>query len=367
MRHMKPVPERRPKANIIIIVVACVCVLAVGALLFSTLMRPGGGGSSNQAATASQGKTGTTSQGNSSGKESPAATTQPSTSATTPAPASAPEPAPSPTPAPQAAASVDTSQLSNTCAEIAAGSGMDTSIAVTDLTNGANAEYDGDRSVVSASMIKLIVAEAFLEQVQAGTYDLDASYVLQPQDIVGGTGTLSGLGAGASVTYREILERMINVSDNTGANILINAVGMDTVNAAAQRLGLTGTQLNRLMMDTDAISAGIENYVSANDVARLLSMVYNGTFVDQSSSSLMLNALEQQEDGEGIAQGLPGDAVFAHKTGTLSNARHDGGIVECSHPYVIVVLCSGDGFSAGGATQTMINAASTIHSIMVGA
>ena len=367
MRHMKPVPDRRPKSTIIVIVVACVCVVAIGALLFSTLMRPAGGGSSNQPAATTQGKVDTTSQGNSSGKGSATATTQPNAS-TTPAPAPTPEPASQPAPEPAAApATVDTSQLSSVCAEIAANSGMVTCIAVTDLTNGASAEYNGGSSVVSASMIKLIVAEAFLEQVQAGAYDLDASYVLQSQDIVGGTGTLSGLGAGASVTYREILERMISVSDNTGANILINAVGMDAVNAAAQRLGLTGTQLNRLMMDTDAIAAGIENYVSANDVARLLSMVYNGTFVDQSSSSLMLHALELQEDGEGIAQGLPGDVVFAHKTGTLSNARHDGGIVECSHPYVIVVLCSGDGFSAGGATQTMINAASTIHSSIVGA
>ena len=369
MQHMKPVPEHRPKSTIIVIVVACVCVIAVGVLLFSTLTGSGGGGSSNQPATAAQG-TDTAKQNSATNQGS--ATTQPQSGAstTTPAPAPTTEPAPQATtePAPPATtATANISQLNSVCAELAANSGMETCIAVIDLTNGVNAEYDGSSPVVSASMIKLIVAEAFLEQVQAGTFDLDASYVLQPQDIVGGTGTLSGLGAGASVTYREILERMISVSDNTGANILINAVGMGAVNAAAQRLGLTGTQLNRLMMDTDAIAAGIENYVSANDVARLLSMVYNGTFVDQSSSTLMLQALELQEDGEGIAQGLPGDVVFAHKTGTLSNARHDGGIVECSHPYVIVVLCSGDGFSAGGATQTMIDAASVIHSSLVGA
>ena len=160
---------------------------------------------------------------------------------------------------------------------------------------------------------------------------------------------------------------MISESDNTATNVLIDACGgMDAVNAKAKELGLAATRLNRMMMDSDAMAQGIENYVSADDLAVLFRMVYNGTFVDSELSELVLQALEQQTDNAGIPQGLPADIVFAHKTGTLSNVRHDGGIVECGHPYVLVVLCSGSGFNEEGALFSMEQIASATYSEIAG-
>lgn len=249
---------------------------------------------------------------------------------------------------------------------IAQASGMETGIAVIDLTSGGVAGYQADEPMVSASMIKLAIAYAFLERVQAGDYSLDALYALQPSDIVGGTGTLAGLGAGATVSYGELLSKMINVSDNTAANVLIDAAGgMDAVNAAMQSLGLSATRLNRYMMDSDAMAAGIENYTSADDMAKLLQMAYEGTFVDAELSALVMQALEEQSDYGGVLAGLPAGVSFAHKTGTLSTARHDGGIVEGEHPYVLVVLCGGAGFYEQGALDTMAQVASTTYTDIV--
>lgn len=231
--------------------------------------------------------------------------------------------------------------------------GMDVNVAVIDLKSGAKGGCGSTNPMVAASMIKLIIAETFLQEVASGEYFIDEYYTLQYSDIVGGSGSLGGYGAGAQVTYREILEKMIAESDNTAANILIEAIGMDSVNVEATRLGLYGTQLNRYMMDADAIASGSENYVSADDVATLLKMIYDGTFVDVESSALVLQMLEQQEDSGGILDGLPEDVTFAHKTGALDNVRHDGGIVEGDHPFVLVVLCGGDGYSETGALDVM--------------
>ncbi len=249
-------------------------------------------------------------------------------------------------------------------AEVAPNTGMLTCVSVIDLTDNSVASYQGDTQMASASMIKLLIAYAFLEQVQAGTLSLDDTYTLQYADLVGGTGTLVGLGAGASVSYRDALVRMIDVSDNVGANILIDAVGFDAINAAAAELGLSQTALNRRMMDEVAIANGIENYTSANDLAKLLQMVYQGTFVDADSSALVLSALEQQQDWGGIRSGLPEGTVFAHKTGSLASVRHDGGIVEGEHPYVLVVLCGGEGFYEGGAHQAMASIAQVVHTAL---
>ena len=250
---------------------------------------------------------------------------------------------------------------------VAANTSMPIYVSVIDLPTGAVAGYQSDTRVMSASMIKMLIAHAFLEQVKAGAFSLDDTYTLKGSDIVGGTGTLCELGAGAEVTYREILMRMINVSDNTGTNILIDAVGMDAINEDAKRLKLKQTELNRHMMDYDAIAAGLDNYTCASDMAKLMRRVYKGTFVDADSSALVLEALRQQEDWCGIKNGLPEGTSFAHKTGTHTLVRHDGGIVEGDHPFVLVVLCGGDDtYYEQGALDAMANVASAVYADLIG-
>jgi len=231
-------------------------------------------------------------------------------------------------------------------------------VSVIDLPTTTSAGINDDTPFVAASMIKLVVAETFLTQAKTGAVSLDGVYTLQESDIVGGTGSFGGRGAGAQATYRELLFLMISESDNVATNIIIDAVGMDAINAEAKRLGLTATQVNRHMMDTDAIAAGVENYV--------LALVHDGRFVNKESSELVLSALEEQIDQGGIVFGLPDGTAFAHKTGALSDARHDGGIVEGTHPYVIVVLCGGEGFSASAAEALMADIARVVHATLVG-
>lgn len=263
----------------------------------------------------------------------------------------------------------DPGQVDELSADIRAASeasGMLTCVCVIDLTSGVTYSCNGDRQLASASMIKMVIAHAFLEQVREGAFSLDSPYTLKASDIVGGTGTPGGLGTGARVTYRDILTRMIDVSDNTGTNILIDAVGMEAINQTAQDLGLTATRLNRHMMDRDAMAEGLENYTSAHDMARLMRMVHDGTFVDEASSKLVLRALEQQQDRGGVRDGLPAGVTFAHKTGTLETVRHDGGIVEGERPFVLVVLCGGEGFSEQGALATMAEVAHVAYAGIAG-
>ena len=267
------------------------------------------------------------------------------------------------------AASAPSAQLTQAVSEASAisnASGMDIGISVVDLPTGQREGYLADEQMASASMIKLAIAYAFLEQVAAGTApSLNDYYTLQPSDIVGGTGVLGALGAGAQVTYGELLDKMISVSDNTGTNILIDEIGMEAVNATARKLGLDATQLNRYMMDTDAIANGIENYTSANDVATLLQMAYEGSFVNPECSEVVMQTLEGQQDYNGILAGLPPDVAFAHKTGALGTVRHDGGIVECEHPYIVVTLCGGDGFYDQGAMNAMAQIGSVTYDALV--
>ena len=255
-------------------------------------------------------------------------------------------------------------QIEKSLIETAETAGMDVGICVIDLGTNTKAGVDEDKQFASASMIKLLIAAAFLEEVESGAYSLDDEHVLQDADVVGGSGTLAGLGVGASVTYRELIEKMISVSDNTAANAIIGEIGMDAINEEADRLGLKETELNRLMMDEEAIAAGRENYTSAENVATLLQLAYEGELVSREASDLVMDALESQEDDEGVLNGLPEGVTFAHKTGALGTVQHDGGIVGGDNPYVLVVLCGGEGFSPQGAYDIMAATAEATWDIL---
>lgn len=232
-------------------------------------------------------------------------------------------------------------------------SGMEVCVSAIDLTSGTTAGHSPNQRMLSASMIKVLVAETFLGQVAKGSQSLDDTYTLKQTDIVGGAGSLGARGAGATVTKQELLEHMISESDNVAANVLIDLCGMDAINAEAKRLGLKETKLGRHMMDSEAAAQGHDNYTCASDLATLFQMVWDKTFVNEEMSAVMLKCLEAQTDNECISAGLPSGTVFAHKTGSLDTVRHDGGIVEGDRPFVLVTLCGGTGFSEQGALATM--------------
>lgn len=199
-------------------------------------------------------------------------------------------------------------------------------------------DANGDEPFVSASIIKLAILGTLLDQAQSGALSLDDSVTVGPSDVVGGTGVIQASGAGGSYTYRQLAAYMIQDSDNTATNLIIDAVGMPAVSEYASEIGLTQTVLNRRMMD---FAAGDENYTSANDVAHILQLIYQGKLVSPDASEFALDLLKGQHDDAGLLEGLPAGSVFAHKTGTLDGVFNDGGIVLDRNPYVMVVL-SGD-------------------------
>lgn len=198
-----------------------------------------------------------------------------------------------------------------------------------------------DTRMRSASMIKVPILATLLEKVETGEVSLETEHTLTWEEIVGGTGSLQGRGAGAVLTVDKLAWHMIAESDNTATNVLIDLLGFDAVNDTAKRLELTQTALGRKMMDYDAIARGEDNFTCAKDLATLFLMIGREELVSPEQSQRAVEYLKAQTDALGIAQGLPEGTVFAHKTGVLEDVRHDGGIVYPTEgePYVLVVLC----------------------------
>lgn len=231
-------------------------------------------------------------------------------------------------------ASTQLSALKTELEQVVAPYGNAVSVSVVAIRTGATCDINANKQVISASMIKLAVMAAYLQAVDAGTINPQQALPLARIKIVGGTGKIQSERA-RTYTYDALCRYMIMYSDNTATNALIDALGVNAVNARARELGCTHTTLNRKLMQ---LNTGVENYTSAADVSRLLCAFYTQTAASAGQCTKAMDFLLQQTDGDGIPQGLSG-VQFAHKTGTLSGIRHDGGIVMARSPYTIVVMC----------------------------
>ena len=221
------------------------------------------------------------------------------------------------------------------------------SLAVKSLTNlNVTFNHRADERVPSASVIKLPIMLETMERVHIGKLNLDEIHVLTEAEKVGGSGVLQTYPAQSQVSYRELLRLMMVRSDNTATNILIRKLGRETINHRIHAIGLTKSQLNRIMMDTLAAKQGRENYVSAQDMNILLEKVYRNRVATPALCNQMIAVLKQNADTLCIPRLLPSTIVVAHKTGTLTYVRGDAGIVYARsgrrpEPFLLSVFVEG--------------------------
>ncbi|WP_125767214.1 serine hydrolase [Lapidilactobacillus wuchangensis] len=212
---------------------------------------------------------------------------------------------------------------------------------------------DSDEEVVrnnreqrAASDIKIFIMITAYEQAKNNQLDLDGKYELSDDDKVGGTGVVQSMPAGTRLTLRECIQYMIDESDNTAANIMIDAVGgLDAVNDEISQLGLTDTQLERKLMDTDALNAGRDNMTSAKDLGVVLKQMYNHQLVSSGYDTEMLNILAKNKNHSKLLADLPAGAKGYNKTGEFSTygVQNDAAILESSKAALVVVVLSEDG------------------------
>jgi beta-lactamase class A len=133
---------------------------------------------------------------------------------------------------------------------------------------------------------------------------------------------------------------MITASSNLATNLLIDVVGITTIQSCLEDLKIEGILMRRGVQDQAAFEAGINNLVTANGLLRLLRLIADGRVHSPQACADMLEILLDQRYKSGIPAGLPGDAQVAHKTGNISTVHHDAGIVYIGkrRPFFLVVL-----------------------------
>jgi len=111
--------------------------------------------------------------------------------------------------------------------------------AIQDLSTGESFDLNADLVFPTASSIKLAILLELMRQAQQGTLSLDEKHTVRRSEMVGGGDPiLYMLGDGTvTMTLRDLAVFMVVLSDNSATNILIDRVGMDSVNAESRAWG----------------------------------------------------------------------------------------------------------------------------------
>jgi beta-lactamase class A len=136
---------------------------------------------------------------------------------------------------------------------------------------------------------------------------------------------------------------MVSASSNLATNLLLDFVGVAYARNVLRDAQVEGVELRRGVEDHAAHEKGVNNEATADGLMTLLSAL-RGNFLSSESKERAIRILLEQRFNSMIPAGLPPHAAVAHKTGEISTACHDMGIVYLPErePYIAVILTEFD-------------------------
>lgn len=220
-------------------------------------------------------------------------------------------------------------------------------VALYDTDTEVSWSYRGDRWFRASSSINLAVLLAVFRQIERGELSLQAQvhvrnrftsvvnqepFMLDVDDVneqVGRTMSVSELG-----------RLMIARSNNLAANLLIDLVGIPTIQLALDEMDINGARMIRGLEDESAIQSGLNNEVTANGLLQLLRSIVEKRAYSEAASNEMLKMLSEQRYRRGVVEGVPAAARVAHVPGAYADVFHDAAVVYLPdrEPYMLVVL-----------------------------
>jgi beta-lactamase class A len=215
--------------------------------------------------------------------------------------------------------------------------------AVKDLTTGESLFINEDEVFPVASTIKVPILIEFHRRVEAKTLDPMTSVDFVEAHRTGGSGVLKTLTPGAvSMPLIDYVTLMINVSDNSSTNYLIDLLDIEKINALIAELGLRETRLARKMMNMEAFKAGKDSFTTPRELVAMFEELYTPRALSQFVCGETLKMLKKPKEGilQGVIRNVIPDSVdVADKSGWVGGATLDAGIVyQPSRPYAVALL-----------------------------
>jgi beta-lactamase class A len=217
-----------------------------------------------------------------------------------------------------------------------------------DLKTGRTVAINADEPTQAASVIKLALMLETFAEVKQGKIKLDDPVPLLKENQVEGSGVLQFLHAGLNTTVEDNVVLMIELSDNTATNQLIDKVPLSSVNARLAAMGLKNTYFYKKVFKAaegpqppDQKKFGLGK-TTAREMAQLIESIERCDLGLPDLCHRMIDILKHQTVQGMIPRFIQSGgttvaaASVANKTGSLDDVRNDVAIVYAkSGPIVI--------------------------------
>jgi beta-lactamase class A len=230
-------------------------------------------------------------------------------------------------------------------------------------------EREADTRHYAASTMKLPLLVAAYRLAERGALDLDRTVPAHNEHRSTHDGSVFSLdreddqddetwdALGSQVELRTLARRAVVRSGNLATDLLLEHVGTSEVAAVLRDAGCSpATVLPRGIGDATAREHGLDNLVTAADLARVIGGVATRTLAARGTCEAVEGVLAAQEHRDQVPAGLPPDTYVANKTGWVDGVAHDVALVRPDHgaPYVLAVCTTAE---ADEQTLYAVNAA----------
>ena len=199
-------------------------------------------------------------------------------------------------------------------------------VAAIDLTTGHTISINGVTVFPQASSIKIPIMIQVFRQIGLGKLRMDQEATVNLKSLVDSSPRFKAAAESTGkMTIRQLIEAMIEVSDNASTNVLIQLVGMGNVNAWLDSAQLRQTRLRRKMIDLGAATRNEENVSTPLEMATLAAKLFRGEVISKAASAEMLEILSRVKGD--IRAAIPEGIRVAAKPGELTGVHCETGIV----------------------------------------
>lgn len=230
---------------------------------------------------------------------------------------------------------------------------------VIDLTDSSHIGINQNLVFPQGSAIKVAILLELLRQADARPALLHERHTTTAATRTAGSGVLQYFSDGGSALSNEDLAvLMVTLSDNGATNLLIDAIGMDSVNHTLRALGLTQTKLQRRMITPAASARGDENLSTPAEAAALMARLARCALPLSKVGCERMRQILELPKSEPVRSVIPDSILVASKPGVLEGVATSWAFVELpDRPFVITVMTNYGGGNGDDAIREVARVA----------
>ncbi len=224
-------------------------------------------------------------------------------------------------------------------------------VEVVDLTDSSRIGVNENLVFPQGSAIKIPILVELFRRADRDPSLLGTRHSISKATRTGGSGVLQFFTDGGSeLSNEDLAVLMITLSDNGATNMLIDALGMDSVNRTMASLGLKQTKLQRRMITPASSARGEENISTPAEAATVMARLSRCELPLSKDSCGRVREILELPKSEAVRSVIPGDIAVASKPGGIVGVSTSWALVDLpDRPFVITVMTNyggGDGDTA---------------------